>query len=70
MGLLALWEIFEKTLQYLDVHAHQTIAPFKQAVGGFAFAPETAANTTGDLIIGAVGTLIGLILMRRIARKP
>ncbi|MEK7537343.1 MAG: hypothetical protein AAB619_00010 [Patescibacteria group bacterium] len=70
VGLLVLWEIVEKTLQYFDVHAHQAIAPLKQAVSGFAFAPETVANTTGDLIIGAVGTLIGLILMRRIARKP
>lgn len=69
-GLLVLWEIVEKTLQYLDVHAHQSIAPLKQAVGGFAFAPETIANTTGDLIIGTVGMLIGLILMRQIVRKP
>lgn len=68
-GLLVLWEIVEKTLRYLDAHAHEAIAPFKQAVAGFAFAPETVANTTGDLIIGSVGIATSLFLVKTLTRK-
>lgn len=59
MALLVIWEMTEMTLRYLDVHAHEAVAPLKQLVGGFAFGPESTANTTGDLIIGAVGLEIG-----------
>ncbi len=65
VGLLVLWELTEMTLRYLDVHAHDAVAPLKQAVSGFAFAPESSANTIGDLIIGAVGLEFG----RRLGRK-
>lgn len=58
-GVLVLWEVVEKSSHYFDVHAHQAVAPLKLAVGGFAFAPETAINTLGDLIIGATGLFIG-----------
>lgn len=59
LGLLILWELLEITLRYFDVHAHQSIALLKQAMGGFAFAPETTVNSIGDLIIGSVGLLVG-----------
>lgn len=59
VGVLGFWEIVERTLRYLDVHHHQAIAVFKASVAGFAFAPETVANTSGDLIIGALGLWIG-----------
>ncbi len=58
-GLLLLWELVEITLRYLDVHAHEAIAPLKQTVGGFAFAPESTANIVGDLAIGSLGLVLG-----------
>ncbi len=59
VGLLVLWELVEITLRFLDAHAHAAIAPFKRSVAGFAFAPETALNILGDLVIGSVGLWIG-----------
>lgn len=67
-GLLVLWEVVELTLQYLDLHAHDAIAPFKEVVGGFAFAPETVANLIGDLMIGSFGLSAGFILVRAFAQ--
>ena len=64
-SLLALWECVEVTLFFLDVHAHETIAPLKRAVSGFGFAPETTTNIIGDLLIGVAGLWTG----QRIGRK-
>jgi len=69
IGLLVLWELVEKSLGYFDQYHHQFIAPLKQAVSGFAFAPETIANTVGDLIIGSVGLWLGLVVVRKIFQK-
>lgn len=57
-GLLVLWEIVEILLRFFDAHAHLAIAPLKQAVGGFAFAPETTLNIFGDLVIGSAGLVV------------
>lgn len=57
--VLVIWELIERTLRFLDIHAHDTIAPFKASVASFAFGEETWANTIGDVIIGSVGLLFG-----------
>lgn len=65
LTVLILWELTEITLRYLDGHAHQAIRPLKDAVGGFAFAPETHLNTLGDLVIGSIGLWLGRWVMSR-----
>ncbi|MBI2984994.1 MAG: hypothetical protein HYY50_05230 [Candidatus Kerfeldbacteria bacterium] len=72
VSLLVLWELAEITLRYLDVQAHEFVAPLKQAVGGFAFAPETPANVFGDLVIGFFGLMIGraAIAQRSNRKRP
>jgi hypothetical protein len=57
--LIVAWELFEGMLRYLDANAHEAIAPFKRAVAGFAFAVESPANVSGDLLIGALGLALG-----------
>lgn len=69
IGLLALWEVYERILHYLDVHHHQFIAGFKATVMNFAFAPETKLNTFGDLVIGTLGIFIGRAVIIAIQRK-
>lgn len=68
VGLLVLWELVEITLRYLDVHAHAVVAPLKQAVAGFAFAPETTLNIIGDLIIGSIGLMLGSWAIRQLQK--
>lgn len=68
LGLLVLWELVEITLRYLDIHAHETVAPLKQAVASFAFAPESIANIIGDLAIGSAGLWYARRLKQRISR--
>ncbi len=67
-GLLTLWEIYERTLHFLDVHHHQAIAGFKATVMNFAFAPETKLNTFGDLVIGGAGLFLGRYIIIKIKR--
>ncbi|MBI5467393.1 MAG: hypothetical protein HY975_04250 [Candidatus Kerfeldbacteria bacterium] len=69
IGLLAVWELYEWLMHYLDVHHHAVIAAYKTAVDSFAFAPETWVNITGDLIIGSVGLGFGRWIVRRIIRE-
>lgn len=69
IGLLALWELFEGALRYLDVHAHEAVAPLKSAVLGWFFAHESPANVVGDLLIGSLGLLIGRALLRTVLRR-
>jgi len=65
VGLLGAWELIEISLHYLDVHAHDFIAPLKESVAGFAFAPETVTNLIGDLLMGSVGLLFGITVIRK-----
>ncbi len=69
VGLLAVWEVIERTLQYLDRNHHAFILPFKQAVAGFAFTPETNWNLLGDMTIGPLGILIGWLIIRNLRRR-
>ncbi len=69
IGILFLWEVYERTTQYLDVHHHEVIAGFKIAVNNFGFAPETKLNSFGDLVIGSVGLLVGRWVVLTIRRK-
>lgn len=68
-GLLLLWEVYERAMHYLDLYHHQLVIGFKAGVMGFAFAPETWVNTTGDLVIGGVGMLLGRWMMLNILRR-
>lgn len=60
LSLLAVWEVYEATLRYLDTHHHQFIAGFKATVMEFAFGAESGWNVAGDLLIG----IAGMALMR------
>lgn len=68
-GLLVLWEAYERTLHYLDVHHHAAIAGFKATVMNFAFAPETKLNSFGDLVIGMIGLLVGRWMIMTLKHK-
>jgi hypothetical protein len=65
VSLLLFWELVERSLHFLDVYHHQAIATLKASVGGFAFAPETALNATGDMIVGCLGIFIAHLLLRK-----
>lgn len=62
LGALVLWELVERTLRFLNIHAHTFIAPLKASVASFAFGEETIANSLGDLMIGSLGLYIGRTL--------
>ena len=59
LSILVLWELFEFTLRTLDIHDPQLVAGLKSSMASFAFGRETLANSSGDIIIGSVGLLIG-----------
>lgn len=63
LSLVVAWELFEGVLRYLDANVHEAIAPFKNAVAGFAFAVESPTNIIGDLLIGSIGLVLGRFLV-------
>lgn len=58
-GALTIWEVYEATLRYFDIHHHQFIAAYKASVMNFAFGAESWWNVAGDLMIGLVGMIVG-----------
>lgn len=65
VSVLVAWEAIEITLHQLDLHAPGAVTWLKAAVHGYFFAPESAANVTGDLVIGTLGLLMGVKLFHR-----
>lgn len=63
VALLIVWELYERMLRRLEARNSRFIPWYKRYAQGLGLGPETVVNSTGDVLIGAVGMLMVVLLV-------